>query len=112
MGEPIEMIVHFLDAESKWLIIGQNHRSKHEETFPQAGIGTLVTHLGEFENPDNAHVMPICQSSIFTFPDVATGQAIFAGEKDGYYYTRIGNPNARHLARKIAALEGLDLLRG
>lgn len=79
---------------------------------PQAGIGTLVTHLGEFENPDNAHVMPIYQSSIFIFPDVATGQAIFAGEKDGYYYTRIGNPNARHLARKIAALEGLDLLRG
>ena len=42
------------------------------------------------------------------FSDVATGQAIFAGEKDGYYYTRIGNPNACHLALK-SPLEGLDL---
>ena len=29
----------------------------------------------------------------------------------GYYYTRIGNPNLTALARKIAVLEGLDLLR-
>ncbi len=78
---------------------------------PQAGIGTLVTHLGEFENPGGAHVMPIYETSAFIFPDVATGQAIFQDNTKGYYYTRIGNPNTRHLARKIAALEGLDLLR-
>ncbi len=77
----------------------------------QAGIGTLVTHMGESMNPDHAHVMPIYETSAFVFPDVATGQAIFEDNSQGYYYTRIGNPNISHLARKIAALEGLDLLR-
>jgi len=82
-----------------------------KKTPRQAGIGTLVTHLGEFEDPNAAHVMPIYETSAFVFPDVATGQAIFKDNSKGFYYTRIGNPNIQHLARKIAALEGLDLIR-
>jgi methionine-gamma-lyase len=78
----------------------------------RAGIGTIVTHLGEMENPGNSHVMPIYQSSAFILPDVSTGQSLFKDDYAGYYYTRLGNPNARHLASKIAALEGLEILRG
>ena len=74
-------------------------------------ISTLVTHVGEDENPHHTHVTPIYQTSTFNFPDVATGAGIVARTQPGYYYTRLGNPNLEQLARKIALLEGLDLIR-
>jgi len=74
-------------------------------------FGTLVTHVGEDDNPHHTHVTPIYQTSTFNFPDVATGAGIVARTEPGYYYTRLGNPNLDHLARKIATLEGLDLIR-
>ncbi len=78
---------------------------------PKSGMGTIVTHLGEGHNPNHAHVSPIYQTSTFSFPDVATGAAMFNGEMPGYVYTRLGNPNTDQIAAKIAVLEGLDLLR-
>jgi methionine-gamma-lyase len=74
-------------------------------------ISTLVTHVGEDDNPHHTHVSPIYQTSVFNFPDVATGAEIVAHTQPGYYYTRLGNPNLDQLARKIALLEGLDLIR-
>lgn len=78
---------------------------------PKQGIGTLVNHIAEGHNPDHAHLLPIFQTSTFSFPDVATGAALFKGEQQGYIYTRLGNPNMEQIARKYACLEGLDLLR-
>jgi methionine-gamma-lyase len=74
-------------------------------------ISTLVVHVGEDQNPHHSHVSPIYQTSTFNFPDVATGAEIVARAEPGYYYTRLGNPNLEQLARKIAILEGLELLR-
>jgi methionine-gamma-lyase len=78
---------------------------------PKQGIGTLVTHVAEMHNPLNAHVTPIYQTSVFSFPDVETGAARFLGQEPGYIYTRLNNPNLEQLALKISVLEGLDLLR-
>ncbi|HEX2979688.1 MAG TPA: aminotransferase class I/II-fold pyridoxal phosphate-dependent enzyme, partial [Anaerolineaceae bacterium] len=78
---------------------------------PKHGLSTLVNHIAEGENPLHAHVSPIFQTSTFSFPDVATGVAIWKGEVPGYIYTRMDNPNLEQLAHKYAALEGLDLLR-
>jgi methionine-gamma-lyase len=75
------------------------------------GLSTLVTHLTEMKDPLNAHVTPVYQTTTFHFPDVDTGIAIWRGEQPGHIYTRLGNPNLEQLATKIAALEGLDLLR-
>jgi methionine-gamma-lyase len=75
------------------------------------GLSTLVNHYSEGEHALNAHLAPIYQSATFSFPDVNTGIAIETGEQSGYIYTRVGNPNARQLASKIAMLEGLDLLQ-
>ncbi|MBI9044614.1 MAG: aminotransferase class I/II-fold pyridoxal phosphate-dependent enzyme [Anaerolineaceae bacterium] len=75
------------------------------------GLNTLLTHYKEFENSQNSHITPIFQSSAFIFPDVKTGSDIFAGENDGFCYSRVDNPNTRQLAQKIAALEGIDLIR-
>ncbi len=75
------------------------------------GLGTLANHVGEGHNPHHAHIMPIYQTSTFSFPDVDTGAGIFKGETAGYTYTRLNNPNQVQLAEKIAVLEGIDLLR-
>ncbi len=74
------------------------------------GIGTLVTH-SDGHNEHHAHVMPIYQTSTFSFPDVATGAALFGGQQKGYIYSRLGNPNYDVLVRKYAALEAFDLLQ-
>jgi len=75
------------------------------------GLGTLVTHFAEGEYPDHAHVMPIYQTSLFSFPDHATGVAIYEGDQPGFTYTRAGNPNVDHFARRVTMLEALDLIR-
>ena len=74
-------------------------------------FSTLVVHVGEDQNPHHSHVSPIYQTSTFNFPDVATGAGIVAKVEPGYYYTRLANPNLDQLARKIAILEGIELIR-
>lgn len=75
------------------------------------GMSTLAIHHGEHEDALHAHVTPIYQTSTFTFEDVDSGAALFRHERPGYIYTRLGNPNQAQAVRKIAALEGFDLLR-
>lgn len=77
----------------------------------EQGLGTLANHVGEGHHSLHSHLMPIYQTSTFSFPDVDTGAATFKGEKPGYVYTRLDNPNIAQLAEKIAVLEGIDLLR-
>lgn len=80
------------------------------EFSPLYGLGTIVTHFAEGHNPHHAHVTPIYQTSTFSFPDVATGMAVYKGEQPGYIYSRISNPNPDQFALKIAFLEALELL--
>jgi methionine-gamma-lyase len=75
------------------------------------GLSTLVNHYTEENHPHYAHIAPIYQTSTFAFPDVQTGADIYAGKNPGYSYTRVDNPNSRQLARKLAVLEGIDLIR-
>jgi methionine-gamma-lyase len=91
-----------------------NQKIKEQDMYhfsANHSMSTLVTHVGEDDNPHHTHVSPIYQTSTFNFPDVATGAGIVARTAPGYYYTRLANPNLDHLARKIAVLEGLDLIR-
>lgn len=81
------------------------------EINPLQGIGTLVNHVAEGEDPLHATTTPIYQTSTFSFPDVAAAAAAFRGDARAYIYTRYDNPNANQLVRKYAVLEGLDLLR-
>ncbi len=53
-----------------------------------------------------AIIPPIYQTSTFIFSDVDQGASRFAGEEDGYIYTRIGNPTLAMLEEQIALLEG------
>jgi methionine-gamma-lyase len=78
---------------------------------PEFGMGTLVNCVGERQDPINAHVAPIYQTSVFGFPDFASADSILSGEHEGFFYTRLDNPNFRLLEDKYALLEGLDLVR-
>lgn len=49
---------------------------------------------------------PIVQTSTFAFESAEHGAAIFAGENDGFLYTRLGNPTQEALECRMAALEG------
>jgi methionine-gamma-lyase len=82
-----------------------------EKFSPKFGMSTLVNCVGERQDPSEAHVAPIYQTSVFTFPDFASADAILSGESEGYFYTRLDNPNFRLLEDKYAMLEGLDLVR-
>ncbi len=81
-----------------------------DEDSKNYGLSTLVNHYAEGNYPHRAHVMPIYQTSLFSFPDHATGVAIYDGSMEGYTYTRAGNPNVDHFARKVSRLEAIDLL--
>jgi methionine-gamma-lyase len=49
---------------------------------------------------------PIYQTSTFTFANAEQGERRFAGEEDGYIYSRLGNPTVKTLEERMAALEG------
>ncbi|HED04090.1 MAG TPA: PLP-dependent transferase [Candidatus Fraserbacteria bacterium] len=72
---------------------------------------TQAVHAGEQPDPSSgAADLPIYQSSTFTHRDTeesaAVVQALQAGERKGYLYTRWGNPTVQALEEKLAALEG------
>ncbi len=49
--------------------------------------------------------VPIYQTAIFTFSSAEEGAGIIAKEKEGYFYTRLGNPTIKAFEEKMAFLE-------
>ncbi|HMM54004.1 MAG TPA: methionine gamma-lyase [Candidatus Desulfobacillus sp.] len=49
---------------------------------------------------------PVYLSSTYAFPTVEDGSARFAGEQDGFVYSRVGNPTTALLEARLADLEG------
>lgn len=66
---------------------------------------SILVHGAEIEDNYGAAVTPIYQSSTFKFRSAEHGAACFAGEEDGFIYTRIGNPTIKALETTIAQLE-------
>lgn len=69
------------------------------------GINSILVHGGYHPDATGAVNVPIYQTSTFAFRDAAHGAALFAGEEEGYIYTRIGNPTIRALEQSVAQLE-------
>lgn len=67
---------------------------------------SLVVHAGVGKNEHLAITPPIYQTSTFAFDSAEQGAALFAGEKKGYIYSRMGNPTVEGLEQAVAALEG------
>jgi methionine-gamma-lyase len=71
------------------------------------GFSTRAVHAGQSPDPLYGSLStPIYQTSTFVFNDVAQGAARFAGDEEGFIYTRLGNPTQVALEEKIADLEG------
>lgn len=72
---------------------------KHFETAAIHDGYDSKDHLGSL-------VTPIFQTSTFTFETAEQGERRFAGQEDGYIYSRLGNPTVKALEERIASLEG------
>lgn len=73
------------------------------------GFATRQIHEGALHIPGIAPLAtPIFQTSTFVFDNTTQGANRFSGEEQGYIYTRLGNPNADLLAKKLAALENAE----
>ncbi len=82
-----------------------------DDHYLKHGFATRALHAGEHvDQPQHtSHAGAIYQTSTFVFQSAAEGAAIFAGERPGYMYTRLGNPSVKLLEAKMNALEGGDL---
>lgn len=70
---------------------------------------TEVVHAGRIEDAQfGSLATPLYQTSTFVFDSAQQGGERFAGEADGYIYTRLGNPTTRQLEQKLAVLEGTE----
>jgi len=70
------------------------------------GFNSKLIHSGAINDEFGSATVPIYQTSTFSFRDADHGAACFAGEDDGYIYTRIGNPTINSLETAVADLEG------
>ena len=59
--------------------------------------------IGEYEH--GPVVPPIYQTSTFKFDSADDGASIFKGEKEGFIYTRMGNPTINAMEDAVADLE-------
>lgn len=77
------------------------------EVLNKLGFGTKAVHGGGIKDKNaGALATPICQTSTFCFESAEQGGRRFAGEEEGYIYTRLGNPTNTVIEEKIALLEG------
>ena len=54
------------------------------------------------------HSVPLYLTSSYTFESANEGAALFAGEDEGYIYSRVANPNTEEFAKKLALLESAE----
>ncbi|TPF85715.1 O-acetylhomoserine aminocarboxypropyltransferase [Bifidobacterium sp. UTCIF-37] len=70
-------------------------------------FATQAIHAGyDPEDHDHAAVPPVYASAAFDLGDAARGDALAAGDIDGFEYSRVANPTVDALERRLAALEG------
>ena len=58
------------------------------------------------------HSEALYLTSSFVQPDAATAARRFAGEEEGYTYTRTSNPTVTSFEQRLAALEGTETAIG
>lgn len=69
------------------------------------GFDSKLIHAGMFDDQFGSATVPIYQTSTFKFKSADHGAACFAGEDDGYIYTRLNNPTIDSLEKLVAELE-------
>src|SRR5205085_4438289 len=71
------------------------------------GFRTRALHAGGAPDPvTGARAVPIYQTTSFVFEDAADAANLFALQKYGNIYSRIGNPTVAAFEERLASLEG------
>ena len=81
-----------------------------EKKIPLTGFTSVALHAGHEEDPLSSHITPIYATSTFTFENADQGMRRFAGQEEGYIYTRWGNPNFTEAEKKICAFESFGIM--
>lgn len=72
------------------------------------GVATLAVHAGAAA--PHLDYTPICapihNAVTYTYGDMSTLDAVFSGQREGYVYSRFGNPTVATLERAVAELAG------
>jgi len=71
-------------------------------------FATRAVHSDRPDPVTGAHLTPIYQTSTFAYGSFERGAALFAGDEEGYIYSRIGNPTTRRFEETVADLEGME----
>lgn len=69
-------------------------------------IDTKCIHSGYTPGNGEPRVLPIVQSTTYTYESAGEMGALFDLEKSGFFYTRLGNPTLDAVEKKIADMEG------
>jgi O-acetylhomoserine/O-acetylserine sulfhydrylase len=68
---------------------------------------TIALHGAQEPDPINgSRALPLYQTCSYNFIDAADGASKFAWSKEGYVYTRMGNPTTSIFEQRMAMLEG------
>lgn len=76
----------------------------HSEVSPD----TLAVRAGIHRTPFGEHAEALFLTSSFVFENAAQAAARFAGEDEGFVYSRYTNPTVRAFEERLAALEGAE----
>jgi methionine-gamma-lyase len=96
-------------ASAAFDLLQWSRRSASMSSERRLRFATRAVHEGQHPDPGTgAHATPIYQTSTFSYGSYARGAALFAGEAEGYVYSRIGNPTTRAFEEKLASLEGTE----
>ena len=81
---------------------------QHDEWRPQ----TRLIHEGAERSPhgENAEALFLTSGYVYDSADIARER--FAGDADGFIYSRFSNPTVQMFERRMAALEGAEAARG
>jgi len=82
---------------------------KNKSHFNSQSIETQAIHSGRINDEQfGSLATPLYQTSTFIFDNAEQGADRFAGESEGFIYTRLGNPTTRQLEMRVAAMEGME----
>jgi len=91
------------------------HFQKEGEVMKEKSVNTKLLHAGEnalakkiAKGVSVPKVLPIYMTSVYSFDDVPSLDAVYAGEATGYIYGRNGTPNQEAAAECLAICEGTD----
>ena len=88
---------------------GSARRAPWNERLASASLETLAVRAGFEPGEFGEHSEAIYLSSSFVHDNAAHAAAKFAGEVDGFIYSRFRNPTVRVFQERLAALEGAEM---